>query len=315
MRIALYCLCFFVFFILLPAAVITLFIFKRKKILDFDEAPERIRWSDYLPYKETILADIAFLRSLSPKEVRVRSFDGTELCSEWFDMKSSRTCILLHGFCATPYNNFAAIGRAFIEHGMNILLVHQRAHGKSGGKGTTLGLLESADLITWIDRVKELVPGGKLTLYGISMGATSIAYASDRLDPDYVKSMVIDCGYSSPYDQMYRGKGAAALLWAPIMPFIRLFSRWLVNVDIRESILPSLQKTVIPAFFLVGLSDRKVPPKLFRQSYEACASEKELCEVSGAHHALAFAAADEKERKRIFDFIEKGFISNKEAQE
>lgn len=292
--------------LVLPCAAVTYLLFRRKTVHDFDERP---RPSDrsYEPYWDTILSNMAYVRSLPYEEQTLTAEDGVRLLANWYDRGSKRTLILLHGFCSTPLNNFSALARAFYERGYNLLMVWQRGHGKSGGKYTTLGLRESGDLLRWIDRVNELVPAGSIAVYGISMGGATVAYASDRIVSSSVKVIGIDCCYCSPYDQMCKGKGVLSVLWTPMMPLVCLFSKLLMGVNIRRHTYDSLKNTRIPAVFMIGLADKKVPPRFFRTNYEACASEKELIEVPGAPHALAFVAADGTLRERLFEFVDRSF--------
>lgn len=291
--------------ILLPCLVITLMLFGRKTIYDFDERGQRDMRS-YEPYIEGILKDIAFMRALKPGELSIESRDGIALKADWYPQGSERTIIFAHGFCSTPLNNFSSLGRAFYERGWNVLTIWQRGHGKSGGKFTTMGLREHEDLLGWIGLIGELVPGGRIALYGISMGGATVAYAADKLPPA-VKAIGVDCSYRSPFDQMCRGKGVFTALWMPIMPLIILFSRLVLGVNITQKTTDSLKNARVPAVFMIGLSDKTVPPKFFRTLYDSCSSRKELIEVAHAPHALAFAQADHAERERLFGFIEHSF--------
>ncbi len=310
MRLVLIAAAAFVFFLLLPSVVLTVLLFQRKSIRDFDEVPERIRKGAYAPWADEILAAFKKIRSLYPVEVSAVSTDGVVLKAEWLDRASDRTVILIHGFCATPFNNFAVQACAFYERGYNVLAVWQRGHGKSGGRYTSLGILEQNDVLTWVDWVRKHTAGDNIVLYGLSMGGASVAYASDKLTCDMVRAMILDCCYPSPYYQMYAGKGAKAIIWAPIMPLIRFFAKLFVHIDIKQPTSASLEKATVPALFIGGLADKRVPYSQFRLNYEACASEKELLAVPGAPHALAFAQAEPKQIEHLFRFIEKYFTDD-----
>ena len=306
MRIAIYIAAFLLLFCVLPCFVITILLFRRKTIRDFD-VRDKANMKGYAPFLDGILADMAYMRSLAPKELHITAPDGTRLAAEWYDAHGARTAILAHGFCSTPLNNFSTLGRELIGRGFNVLMIWQRGHGKSGGKYTTLGIKEHEDLLLWIDEAERLAPKTGIILYGISMGGATVAYASDRIASPNVKALCIDCCYCSPYDQMCRGKGLLSVLWTPIMPLIMLFSRLMLGVNIRKRTTDSLKDTRIPAVFLIGLDDETVTPKSFRANFVSCGSEKELIEVRSAPHALAFVAADEAARLRFFDFIDKSF--------
>ena len=291
-------------FVLLPCVTVTLMLFRRKSIPDFDELKDPPGgW--YTPYIQGILEDIAFMRQIDSREVSVRADDGVELKAAWYGSASNKTAILLHGFCATPLNNFSVIGKTLYERGWNLLLVWQRGHNKSGGAYTTLGVKERGDLFKWIEKAGELAPGSKLLLWGVSMGGATVAYASDELPTDTVRAMVVDCCYCSPADQMLTG--LRGKLCRPLMPLIRLLSRLFYGIDIKSRTTEPLSRTEVPAAFVTGLADTTVTPERFMCNYEACASNKLLVCVPDAPHALAFAAADEETRDKLFSFIDGAF--------
>lgn len=303
MRYAFYALAFLALFIVLPSLVLVLKLFKRKSVVDFDRS-KRGSFGTYAPYMDEILDSIAYLRSLEPKTVSIES-GGVLLKADWYDAGSKFTAVLLHGFCSSPMNNFAVIGRAFVDRGFNALIVHQRAHNASGGDFIALGIVEQNDLIKWTDWLKANTPTKSAVVYGISMGGATIAYAADKLDTDLVRAAVIESSYDTPYSQMYKGKGLMAVVWVPLMPFISFFSKLIYGVEIKSSVLPSLQKTTIPVLFLASENDKRVPLKLFKKTSESCASDSEFIVSRGAPHALAFTALDGDGRKKVFDFINK----------
>lgn len=294
--------CLTVFFIL-PALVLTKQLFKRKNVTDFDRRVSDKGLANYMPYMDEILPCIAFMRRESSETVEMES-DGVLLKAEWYFRGGNATAILLHGYCSSPMNNFSVIGKAFIDRGYNVLAVYERGHGKSGGDTTALGIVEQYDLLKWIEWTKKRTSFGDIVLYGISMGASTIAYSADRLDSP-VRAAIIESAYESPYSQMYKGKGVMAVFWVPIMPAIRLFSKLLYGVEINTSVIPSLNAMKVPALFIGAEKDKKVPLKLFEKTCLACASEHEFIVSRGAPHALAFTAFSSRERENVFDFIEK----------
>ena len=129
----------FVVFALLPSLVMTWFAFSRRNPKDFDARLDLFETEKYAPYKERILRDMADMRKLPFETVCIKSGDGIPLRGEWLDLGQKRTAILLHGYCSTPANNFCSLLHYFRESGWNVLMIYQRAHGKSGGKATTFG--------------------------------------------------------------------------------------------------------------------------------------------------------------------------------
>ena len=296
-------------FYLLPTIALTLLLFGRKRITDFDCVGENFKWSTYFRFREKIISSISEMRQERFEEVSIES-NGAVMRAEFIDRGSLRTAILLHGFCSTPLNNFSIIGLELLKKGYNLLLVYQRGHNRSEGRFTTLGSMEQYDLIKWIEWVEGRVPEGSILLYGISMGGAAIGLASNKIDSKSVKAMVLDCCLTSAYSQMMQGGKAARILKTPFVAAIGLFTKLFMGLNIYSDIRSSLKQARIPALFIGGGSDERVPAALIGSCNEACASESRLIIIDSAPHALAFAAANDAERAEILGFIEEHLNNN-----
>lgn len=291
-------------FLILPAAVLTIKLFSRKRTADFDQVPPDFNWSTYLPYRSELLSAISSMRVEPHEEVETES-DGAVLKAEFYYRGFDRTAILMHGYCSTPMNNCAIIGSALLKRGYNLLLVHQRAHNRSEGRFTFLGSKEQYDLLKWIEWTEHRVPTGRIVLYGVSMGAAAIGFASDKIKTQSVRAMVLDCCIASPYCQMTGNGKAIRMTLLPVILLIGLFARLFIGLNIRSDMRESLKNTRIPALFIGGSADAKSPARLIEDCRSKCCSESELMMISGAPHALTFAQASDEERERVLDFLEK----------
>lgn len=288
----------------IPVGIVTCCLFSRKAPRDYDLDPQRLDRSDYAPWKERILADMAWMRGKASREVSVRAGDGVILRGDWYDGGGEKTVILAHGFGTTPLNNFSSIARAFLENGWNALLLCQRAHGKSGGRATGLGMREGDDLLAWAHWAEENTATRKAVLYGISMGGASVAWAAGKTLPKSVRALVIDCAFYLPYRQMLDSReGGRGLLWRIMMPLIWLYVKAFVRLDIKKDARESLKDARLPVYFLHGEMDKTVPAQSARDAWAACGSRKELSIVPGAPHTLAFLAGGETEKKKLFAFL------------
>ncbi|MEE1104783.1 MAG: hypothetical protein UH083_02380, partial [Ruminococcus sp.] len=68
---------------------------------------------------------------------------------------------------------------------------------------TTIGLRERYDVLDWV-RYAEQRGAKDILLYGVSMGAAGVAYASPLLGGTRVRAMVMESGFYSIYEQMRR---------------------------------------------------------------------------------------------------------------
>lgn len=288
----------------IPVGIVTFCLFSRKNPRDYDQNPQRLDDGNYAPWKDQILRDMAWMRRKSSREVSVRAPDGTILKGDWYDGGGDRTVILAHGFGSTALNNFSTIAKAFLENGWNALLLCQRAHGKSGGRATTLGMREGQDLACWALWAEKNTPTRKAVLYGISMGGASVARAAGEKLPKSVGALVIDCGFYLPYRQMLDSRqGGKNLLWQVIMPLIRLYVLVFLRLDLKRDAREFLRRSPVPVYFLHGEKDKTVPAAGAREAYAACGSRKEISIVAGAPHTLAFLAGGEEEKKKLFAFL------------
>ena len=284
-----------------PSLVAVKTVFCRRAGLCFDRAtaPD----GEFAPWAALLNRSRDALRSRGLREVSIRSADGLRLVGDYCDAGSDRTAVLLHGYRSDPMLNLAVQAASFVRRGWNVLIPDQRAHGRSEGSRTGLGLLEQNDLLDWTRWLTAETPARRLVVYGVSMGAAAAAYAADRLDPEAVEALVLDCGFASPYAQI-RGDCVKRHLPATLMmPLIRLLARSEIGVDLRRSVRDSLGRTAIPAFFLHGTADETVPWTEGRANYEACASEKRFFSVTGAGHTTSYFLDPERAEDALFAFL------------
>ncbi len=276
-------------------------IFSRRAGTDFERAvaPE----GDFAPWAELLKESREALRARGLRELSLRSADGLRLVGDYCDGGSDRTAILLHGYRSDPMVNLAVQAARFAGRGWNVLIPDQRAHGRSEGERTGLGLLERNDLPDWVRWLRTGTPTRKIVVYGVSMGAAAAAFAADRLDPEAVEALVLDCGFASPWEQI-RGDCVKRRLPAGLMmPLIRLLVKRGMGLELRSSARENLGRTRIPCFFLHGTADKTVPWAVGRANYEACAAKKAFYSVTGAGHTTAFLQDPDRAEEALFAFL------------
>ncbi len=257
------------------------------------------------PFHEEFERSIDRLESFSPKGVTLPSRDGTSLFARWFYIGSSKTVILAHGFKASAYSNCCKQAEFFLSQGYNVLLIDQRAHGKSDGKAITFGLTEQFDFLDWLTWVHNNTSSKTVIAYGVSMGSAAVAYASAKVSSDDLQAMILDCGYSSPYEQMDNIAKEKHIPWKLMSPIVRLTVRIIFKCDLRDRVSTSLSKTSVPAFFIHGTEDEVVHCDHSKRNYSSCSSPKEFFLVEGAHHTTAFICGGDELKTKLLFFIDK----------
>lgn len=256
----------------------------------------------YAPFQNEIRESILEARSIPCEEVWINSSDGLRLFGRYYDRGSDKVMVFVHGYSTNSFNNFSAPLKAFLEEGYNVLMPDQRANGRSEGRFTTLSFREKDDLICWIDWLDKKPEVNSIYLYGISMGATTVAKASDTIRSGKVKRLVMESGFTSFYDQTRVGlKKNPDKSWS--VKYMCAVSKKLLKIDLKESSAEHLSNNKIPALFLHAGNDTEVPIEFTKTNYEACASRKEMIVVEGAVHTTCFISGGEKLRHRIFRFL------------
>lgn len=290
----------YVFFIVLPAFVSFYFVFRRKKGRPVSR--EILKASYYEPYAEEMLESMEFIGGLERKEIRNRAADGTELVADYVTQGSDSLVIMFHGYNVQPLLNYAFPGRLLYGAGYDLLLTDQRGHGRSGGRYTMMGAGEKTDVADWIRWAKENTGAKKIFIYGISMGATTVAMASDMPELSGVSAIICDGGYSSVYDVMHCDMKKRHLPAKLMLPYLCFAAGLVLKIDMKESTCTHLQASGIPAVFLHGRGDKTVPYEQGRRGYEKCGSKKIFIDSENANHTCTLME-NEKAGHRLLEFL------------
>ena len=102
----------------------------------------------YAPYSAEARQMISDALEIPYKEAVVTSYDGLRLFGKCYIASADAPwLIMLHGYRSGAERDFCGGLKFGIDSGFNVLLVDQRAHGKSEGKCLTFGIKERYDCI------------------------------------------------------------------------------------------------------------------------------------------------------------------------
>ena len=246
----------------------------------------------YAPYSAEARQMISDALEIPYKEAVVTSYDGLRLFGKCYIASSDAPwLIMLHGYRSGAERDFCGGLKFGIDSGFNVLLVDQRAHGKSEGKCLTFGIKERYDCLTWINYVISQAGGScKIALYGMSMGAATVLMAAGSELPKNVACIVADCGYTSPKAII---KKVIREMHYPVFPtfaLVRLGGMLFGGFDIEEySAVQAMEKCDIPVLFIHGDDDRFVPCDMGRENHRHCRAEgKKLLIVPNAGHGMSY---------------------------
>ena len=237
--------------------------------------------------------------------------DGAVLIGHYLKHPSpKRVIIAFHGWRSPWYRDFSPIWEYWQEE-CSVIFVEQRAHGESGGEYLGYGTLERFDVISWTERVKELIDwentrredGEKLPIYlaGTSMGAATVLLASGLSLPEGVTGILADCGFTS-----------MEAIWEEVMRNTLKVSKPVREAELKYlrhcirktggqlcSTLDAMDVCRTPVFFVHGKEDDFVPPYMTEENYARCrAPIKRLYLAPDARHGTSFYHNREEYRER-----------------
>jgi pimeloyl-ACP methyl ester carboxylesterase len=209
--------------------------------------------------------------------------------------------VMLHGVHA---NRISLVARAeFFSHaGYSVLLFDFQGHGESIAKTITFGYLESRDATAAVDFIREKIPGEKIGVIGISLGAASALLAEPPLP---VSALVLESSFPTIYqateDRMMERLGFLGKLATPLLTW-QIRPRLGFGPDDLRPIEHARTNTV-PKFFIAGTADKLTTIEESKSLFAAAAEPKQCWWVDGAGHADMHAFAKTEYERRVGDFL------------
>ncbi len=268
----------------------------------FDLPPDDI----YVPFHEKMKEWAREVRSLPCEEFCVKSFDGLKLYGKYYECEPGATIeLMMHGYRGSAERDLCGGVQRSFALGRNVLIIDQRACGKSQGNVITFGVNESRDCLTWVNfLVEHFGKDVKIILTGISMGASTVMMAAARGVPSNVIGILADCGYSSQEKIIKKVIKDMKLPANLLYPFVKMGSKIYGKFNIDEiSPLEAVRKISLPIIFFHGEDDSYVPCEMSLENYEACKAPKRLVMVPEAGHGLAYPVLKGKYLDEVASFF------------
>ncbi len=245
----------------------------------------------------------SFLLQKPTKEVYIDSFDGLKLYGRIYlrDEKAPFE-IAFHGYRSLACRDLSGGAMESIRREHNLLLIDERAHGKSEGSVISFGILERRDVLSWADYIAKNYPESKIILMGISMGASSVLMASEY-EMKNVCAVIADSPYSAPCEIIKKVAGDMHLPARLIYPFVRLGARLYGKFDLEESApYTAVERASVPILIIHGEGDDFVPADMSRKIRE---NNEKICleTFPDAPHGLSYVFDRERYVRITNEFI------------
>ena len=240
------------------------------------------------------------------ERVSIRSEDGLKLDGRYYHVKDGAPLdIGFHGYRSNPITDFSGGSELSFQMEHNLLLIEQRAHGKSEGNTISFGILERRDLLCWVDyAIGRFGTEVTIFLYGVSMGGATVLMASNLELPANVKAIIADCPFTKPLDViLHVGKTTAFPQWL-IKPFAILGARIYGSFDLMETdAIRAVQNAKVPVLIIHGEDDRYVPCEMSAEAAEVNPKMVQHHTFPGAAHGISYLVDTPRYHKIVKDFI------------
>lgn len=250
--------------------------------------------------------DAGKVREFPAVDISFYNFRGYRI-SGWLAINTPHApvVILLHG---TPGNRVSMISRAafLYQHGYNVMLFDFQSYGRSQGILSTLGMVESEDILSAIDYLhsRSDTSDSKIGLLGLSMGATASVLAAAR-SSDILAVVAESC----PVDAT---RVAGDVPDDDARTADKELVEQIYGVDITQArpidaISKLSGRTAV--FLINGDSDSVTPLSGMYELYQNSSYPRQYWVVPGAEHAQSFDIDTSGYESRVDSFFDTSLAS------
>lgn len=229
---------------------------------------------------------------------------GIRLSGLWFPNKKNKGAVLLiHGLGAEKCQ-FLDTCATLYYRGYAVMTYDQRNHGASGGWSSTMGILESRDLLklwqVFLERTQAVQ--GPRVIYGVSLGGAAAQFAAESLEG--LDGLILDSTFA---DISATAKRSLPIVGAPLYLIARGLG--LDYLIAGEGVLSSSPIDAIPAdstlpvLLLHSRHDPLIPYSEALRLQSAYGSRATLVTFETKAHAIHFVHESGKHRKALVDWI------------
>lgn len=260
----------------------------------------------YDPYRPEMRRLYQQLSSRPCEFVSITSRDGLNLSGRYYHVKDGAPLdIGFHGYRSHPLTDFSGGTELSFQMEHNVLLIDQRAHGRSDGNTITFGIRERLDLLDWVDyAISRFGKEVKILIYGVSMGGATVLMASELDLPRNVKGIIADCPFAKPLDViLFVGKSTSFPNWL-IKPFALLAARIYGGFDLLETdAVQAVKNAKVPILIIHGEDDHYVPCEMSEEPALVNVEMVRRFTFPGAAHGISYLTDPDRYHRIVKDFV------------
>ncbi len=240
-----------------------------------------------------------------PAEVVRITTGPDQFVAGWFarHSQSREVVLLLHGVRADR-TQMLRRARFLLDAGYSTLLIDLPAHGESTGDRITFGARESVGVRAAVEFIRQELPGQRVGVIGVSLGAASTVLAGLQPAPNAVV-------FESMYPTIE--EAVADRLTMRLGPLGEELAPWLLwqlplRTGVRAADLRPIAKLPglhAPILIASGTEDQHTRWAETQRLFDAARAPKELWQVPGAAHVDLHAYSPGEYERKVLRFLGK----------
>ena len=260
----------------------------------------------YQCIKSTMRRLIDEFLELDSEEIEIISRDGLKLSGKYYHVcDGAPVDICFHGYRGTAARDFCGGARIPLEMGHNMIVVDQRAQGKSQGHSICFGIKERYDCLSWINYVLcRFGMGTRIHIFGVSMGAATVLMAAGLGLPENVRCVIADCPYSEVPAIIRKVCRDRKLPDTLFYPFIWLGAYLFAGIKLEDGdCVNAVKNSSVPMLIIHGEEDHFVPCYMSHEIHNSRPDIVSLSTFPGAGHGISYIVDKPRYEKLVHDFI------------
>lgn len=238
--------------------------------------------------------------------------DGAVLRAWWLmpGATSNASVLLLHGF-GDNREAMLPLAEQLLDRGVRVLVPDLRAHGSSGGRAVTWGVLEARDTASWVEWIEQKHPDECVAAFGSSLGGGIVLQALGRTPLCAAVAEAPFASFSSKASfDLARWTGLPPeigdALAAPVLRMVMLYAPLRAGVDLGTAdARPALARSHTPVLLIEDEADKVVRPDAVERLAGANPRMTTTWRVPGAAHAATWRAEPRDFSDRVIGFLER----------
>lgn len=215
---------------------------------------------------------------------------------------------MIHGMGGTK-ETLAPLMEGFLQKGFDVIAYDQRNSGENQKEYNTFGALESRDALAVLHYIAPAYKGGKVALWGESLGALTAVLAAGE-DDSLIDCLILDSPVSDGRVMIENEMASIAESQNIPIEYLSatgsLYSKFKIGVSFKDMDgVRAMKKVSKPVLITNSKDDKLTPPSMAEDLFSAVSHDQKKMEtVTGYKHATYPYRKNDEYMKTVCSFLD-----------